>query len=150
MLIGISLDALEKHVALFIEEFLPQFLNVSAIAELRRCQHLGYYTAIFSNSPDFIVKPIAEYLNVDNWKATSYAVDKHRKLQGISNILTGEQKAQYLKQLKDNLHVDSQNVIAYSDSYADLPFLLASGQPVAVNPDKKLKAYAESHQWSII
>ena len=38
----------------------------------------------------------------------------------------------------------------YADSYYDLPFLTALGHPVAVNPDKRLRATAMSRQWPII
>jgi len=38
----------------------------------------------------------------------------------------------------------------YADSHYDLPFLNALGHPVAVNPDKRLRATAMSRQWPII
>lgn len=39
---------------------------------------------------------------------------------------------------------------AYSDSISDLPFLTAVGNPVAINPDKELRAYAGAHGWRTI
>ncbi|HBA66104.1 MAG TPA: HAD-IB family hydrolase, partial [Methylococcaceae bacterium] len=38
----------------------------------------------------------------------------------------------------------------YSDSHNDLPLLNRVQNPVAVDPDEKLKAYAEQSNWPII
>lgn len=38
----------------------------------------------------------------------------------------------------------------YSDSHNDLPLLLKVDQPVAVDPDAKLRAHAEAAGWSIL
>ena len=39
---------------------------------------------------------------------------------------------------------------AYSDSYSDLPFLEAVGNPVAVNPDRGLRRIAAERGWPVL
>ena len=39
---------------------------------------------------------------------------------------------------------------AYSDSYSDLPMLLAVGSPVATNPDARLRRAALANEWMIL
>jgi hypothetical protein len=38
----------------------------------------------------------------------------------------------------------------YSDSHNDLPLLQKVDQPIAVDPDDKLKAFAEQHGWQVM
>src|SRR5256885_2363061 len=39
---------------------------------------------------------------------------------------------------------------AYSDSFSDAPMLESVGNPVAVNPDRRLKRVAQSRGWPIL
>jgi phosphoserine phosphatase len=38
----------------------------------------------------------------------------------------------------------------YTDSFTDLPVLLAVREPIAVNPDRRLKRAAQRRGWSIV
>ena len=38
---------------------------------------------------------------------------------------------------------------AYSDSFNDLPMLSMVGDPVAINPDSRLRAHAKAQGWRI-
>jgi phosphoserine phosphatase len=46
-------------------------------------------------------------------------------------------------------NVDLSRSYAYADSISDLPMLEAVGNPVAVNPDKRLLAAAQDREWQI-
>ena len=150
LLIGLPLNDLEKHVQGFLDQFLPGALFFPLVNALRLAQHLGHYTLILSNSPSFLVEPIAKYFGVDEWKATVYGVDKDQKLCNIRSILEGEDKALFLQHLAEKLGVGLNEVTAYSDSSLDLPFLRSAGQAVAVRPDKKLRRYSLKQHWKII
>ena len=43
-----------------------------------------------------------------------------------------------------------QDSFAYSDSITDLPMLEAVGHPVAVNPDRELRAIAAERDWQTL
>lgn len=144
---GMSLSLISAHVKEFVDHWLVEALYIPAIAELRRAQHLGYYTLILSNSPSFLVKPIAEWLNVTDWKGTEYGVDKDGKLCHIAHVLSGKEKAGQLRNLIRKLGLTKNNVIAYSDSVSDLPLLESAGQAVVVNPDRKLKRISQAQNW---
>ena len=45
--------------------------------------------------------------------------------------------------------VDLNRSYAYADSISDLPMLEAVGNPVAINPDRRLAAAAMSRSWQI-
>jgi HAD superfamily hydrolase (TIGR01490 family) len=144
---GMPLVNISRHVKDFVDHWLAGALYLPAFSELRRAQHLGYYTMILSNSPSFLVKVIAEKLNVCDWKATEYEVDKDGKLCHIAHVLNGKDKAGQVCSLIKKLGLSKKNVTAYSDSFWDLPLLESVGFPVVVNPDRKLKRISQQQNW---
>ncbi|MCX6989103.1 MAG: HAD-IB family hydrolase [Chlamydiae bacterium] len=144
---GMSLNTISMYVKEFVDHWLIDALYIPAICELRRAQHLGYYTLILSNSPSFLVKVIAERLNVTDWKGTEYEVDKDGKLCHIAHVLNGKEKASQVRTVIQKLGLTKNNVTAYSDSVSDLPLLESAGQAVVVNPDRKLKRISQAQNW---
>jgi HAD superfamily hydrolase (TIGR01490 family) len=61
-----------------------------------------------------------------------------------------EGKAQAIRELAAREGVDLVASYAYSDSESDLPMLRAVGNPVAVNPDRKLERVAREQGWRIM
>lgn len=78
---------------------------------------------------------------VANGKITSksplYHVQGTRKNDKIQQDLTGKK-------------IDWQNSFAYADSYSDLSVLSLVGNPVAVQPEPKLRTIAERREWLIM
>jgi len=147
---GMVLNDIVGYVKEFVDHWLAKDLYLPAIYELKRAQHLGYYTVILSNSPSFLVKFIAEKLGVNEWAATEYEVDKDGKLCHIAHILNGKDKACRTGEIIQRLGLTVQNVTAYSDSFWDLPLLKFAGKAVVVNPDKKLFRISQILNWQIL
>jgi len=150
LLRGKSLQVLEASVEPFLQEYLSARIYLPVVAQLRRAQHLGHYTLILSSSPSFLVEKIAAWLNVDEWRATQYAVDSEQRLCHIAAIMQGEEKASCVQEIAGKLAIAKDKITAYSDSFLDLPLLLSAGAKVAVNPDRKLRRFSKLHQWSIL
>ena len=144
---GRSLDALENYVDRFFERYLETSFYLPAIRQLKLAQQLNHYTLILSNSPSFLVKKIAKFLDVCHWKATEYAVDNERKLCHIASIMEGEEKAIHVLNIAKELGLNRSSITAYSDSIWDIELLLAAGTAVVVRPDRKLSARAREHKW---
>lgn len=147
---GLSLPMLEMHVERFLAKYLGDNLYIPAIDRLKLSQHLGHHTLLLSNSPSFLVEAIAKQLDFHEWRATEYAVDNDGKLCHIASLMRGEEKASVAMQVANRLKLEKEKITAYSDSILDLPLLLTVGQPIAVNPDRKLARYSKEHQWQII
>jgi HAD superfamily hydrolase (TIGR01490 family) len=150
LLKGISLVSLEKEADDFVAQLLSKTYYFPALERLKLAQHLGHYTVILSNSPSFLVSRVANLLRVDAWRATEYAVDKDDKLCHISALMQGEEKARCVQQIASVLQIGQESITAYSDSCLDFPFLVASGNAVAVNPDKALLQLAKERGWEVI
>lgn len=150
LLRGKSLKEIESHVEPFLQDYLMSRLYAPVFARLRLAQHLGHYTLILSNSPSFLVKKVAQFLGVSDWRSTHYAIDKQQHLSHVESIMQGEEKALCVKEVAAILCIGQEKISAYSDSYLDLPLLLSAGTPVVVNPDRKLRRFSELHGWQIL
>lgn len=147
---GKSLKLIETNVEPFLEGYLRSKLYPPVLTQLRLAQHLGYYTLILSSSPSFLVEKVAKFLGVNEWRATEYAVDKQLNLCHISSILQGEDKARCVKEVAGRLDLGKERITAFSDSFLDLPLLRSVGNPIAANPDRKLREFSMEMQWTII
>lgn len=67
----------------------------------------------------------------------------------VGEILHGAAKARAVLILAQAQNLDLGECWAYSDSYNDIPLLSAVGNPVAINPDSKLRKHARDHNWPI-
>ncbi|MEX0961926.1 MAG: HAD family phosphatase [Simkaniaceae bacterium] len=150
LLKGRSFIDVKQALCDFLLIKLPDIWNHSVIAYLKRAQHLGHYTVILSNSPSFLVEPIAKLLNVDECQATEYIVDELGFFQRISKILDGPQKAYFIKKIATKFSLGRGDLTAYSDSYHDIAMLEAVDHPVAVNPDSKLLHFSQKKQWKVL
>ncbi len=140
-------------LALLVDQWLGQqwesLLYRPLIAELKNFQSKEVFTAVLSNSPDFIVEPIARLLQVDDWIATHYGKNVEGKLCRIENLIEGKEKGEYLDLLSVNKSIPRNSIAAYSDSFLDVPFLEKAGKPIAVRPDRKLKTLCKKMHWEI-
>lgn len=59
----------------------------------------------------------------------------------------GKAKAEAVRALAEAEGLDLARCSAYSDSANDIPMLSLVGHPHAINPDRKLRAYAKANDW---
>ena len=108
---------------------------------------------IITATNEFITKPIAALFEVDQLLPTELEIVGDRytgKISGIPCYQAGkvEKLNQWLAGSVNDLSLS--NSIFYSDSMNDLPLLQAAAVPVAVDPDAKLRDFAEKSDWKII
>lgn len=145
---GSSASLIDNWVEEFLVKYFNHLLYQPAILELRKAQESGHQVVILSSAPDFIVAAIAKRLGVSLWKCTEYAIDQNGFFSHIEKLMLGEDKALYIKKLKDSNK--ALIVKAYSDSYFDISFLNAASEAIGVNPDRKLRALCKKNHWMII
>lgn len=73
-------------------------------------------------------------------------VDKETPIYHINGLRKNDQ----INKVLSEKNVDWQNSFAYADSLSDLSVLELVGNPVAVQPEKKLRVIAEERGWEII
>jgi HAD superfamily hydrolase (TIGR01490 family) len=118
------------------------------IEESRRA---GCRQVLLSGGLDFTVRPLAEYLKMDDYIANrlefsgGYATGRLEK-----PFVAGASKAVIMRDYAARHGLDLAECWAYSDSYSDYPMLAVVGRPTAVNPDFRLRAVARSYDWPIV
>lgn len=136
------------------DDILPRLL-ASVRPETRqvveRHHEMGRDTYIVSASPVEIVGPLGAALGMTGVIATeSEVVDGVYTGRLLSEFCYGQGKVNRVRQLAQEKGYDLRLCYAYSDSRSDLPLLEMVGHPVAVNPDRELRAIAEENDWQIL
>jgi HAD superfamily hydrolase (TIGR01490 family) len=148
--LGASQDQVEKYAFSFVDEFFDKIQYTPAVKRLKEAKVMGHYIIILSSSPDFLVRLLAQRFEVNAWQATCYEVDENRQFSKISHVFLSDDKAHYVENEGMSRGIAKQQMSAYSDSILDLSFLKATGKPVGVNPDRRLKAICKRNQWEIL
>ena len=67
----------------------------------------------------------------------------------VGSLLHGPAKVEAVRALAEREGLDLELCSAYSDSANDIPLLELVGNPCAINPDGKLRAYAKARGWRV-
>lgn len=65
------------------------------------------------------------------------------------DLLHGAAKAEAVRALALAEGLDLSRCFAYSDSFNDLPMLTLVGRPAVINPDRRLRRYADQQGWQV-
>lgn len=112
----------------------------------------GHTVIISTATNEFVTRPAAEYLRVDDLIATQLEKKEHGftgNYYGIPNFKEGK-VTNMLSWLKDNPEHQLATSYFYSDSINDLPLLLKVGYPRPVNADKELTKVSRENNWRIL
>ena len=110
----------------------------------------GRLLVLATTSPEPWVAPLAERLDFDAVVATKWgAADGVYTGETDGPFVWGRAKAEAVGQWAAANNVELSKSYAYSDSYFDSPLLASVGNPVAVNPDLRLRGVALLRRWPI-
>jgi alcohol-forming fatty acyl-CoA reductase len=138
-----------KHLG---QESFPGFtlsrIYPGALACLRRHKALGHRVVLLSGALDFLLDPLKDL--ADDVLCASLQEENGSYTGELSGApVAGEARARMLASYARRRGVDLRRSYAYADSISDLPMLEAVGNPVAVNPDRRLAAAAKGREWKI-
>ena len=147
-------DVAEAARALFMREVIEPAImpQAQALIDAHRCA--GEQLVIVTATNEFVTRPIAQRLGVDEL----IAIELERDAQGwITGEIAGtpsfregkvERVGQWLR--ARGLDWDGTEITFYSDSHNDLPLLEKADHPVAVNPDLALRHVARQRGWRVL
>lgn len=152
---GMSRKAIYEKAAIFADAEIKDGLRPGGITALKAHKDRGDVVIIASAAADVIVEAISERLEIKYWIATDTGWDDQDNLvpEFASPNCYGPEKVRRIKALfKENPEITKNNQIItmYSDSYSDLEILCFADVGIAVNPDKKLEAYALKNGMSVV
>jgi HAD superfamily hydrolase (TIGR01490 family) len=151
LIAGWQQDEVEQLVTETLGDVAEPLVYAEALFLIDEHTRSGRRVIIISASPEEIVRPIADHIGVHEVIATEIKTDAMgRYLPEIDVYAMGPGKATAMEDLAERDGIDLAGSYAYSDSITDLPMLEAVGNPVAVNPEKELRAIAEEREWPIL
>jgi HAD superfamily hydrolase (TIGR01490 family) len=147
-----------RQLAQWLRQFEQQMgLRIPAATQelVRRHRAEGHVCALVTATTRFVAEPFARLFGIEHVVAT--------EAQRVDDQLSGE--IQGLPCFREHKVIRVQQWLAglglpeiaafeacwfYSDSVSDLPLLCAVSNPVAVNPDERLRAHALACAWPIL
>jgi HAD superfamily hydrolase (TIGR01490 family) len=148
---GISRDRLFSLGEEYCERILIGRLYPQAVELIEANRVAGIEPVLVTGSPDFIVEPLARHLGVADFAANRFVFSRNRAVGRLAEpVMAGDEKAVWCEDYAASRNIDLKDCWGYADSHYDTAFLAAVGHPVAVNPDRRLRAAALSRQWPVI
>ena len=110
----------------------------------------GQEVWLVTATPVQLAQVIAKHIGLTGALGTVAEV-KDGKFTGrlVGDILHGPGKKHAVAALAASSGLDMSRCTAYSDSANDIPMLSMVGTAVAINPDRKLRNYAQKMGWTI-
>lgn len=148
---GHNIEVIEKLcVDVFLEHLVPK-IRPEILESMEEHRSKGGGVVLLSSSSEPLCKQVYTHLKMDDLICS--------KLESVNGILTGKTRGKlvYGKE-KEHRLVDyckehgyiQEDAFYYGDSYTDEYVMSAVGNPVAVDPDKKLLSIALKNDWTII
>jgi HAD superfamily hydrolase (TIGR01490 family) len=152
---GQTVEALDRATAAFIDHVVQPMLMPAACELVQRHQRAGDLVAIITATNDFVTRPIARLLGVDELLATELARDASGRVTGqIAGVpCFREGKVARLQNwlaARGLALGDFESSTFYSDSTNDLPLLEHVSHPVATNPGPALERIAQDRGWPVL
>ncbi len=146
-----SLEQLYVWRKQFLTEIITPILLTSAKELVEKHRAQGDTLLVITATNRFITTPIVEMYGIENLIATTPELIDDRytgEIIGVPCFQDGKVTLlnTWLKQTGESL----TGSYFYSDSFNDLPLLKLVDNPVAVDPDDKLRHFAKEHAWEIL
>lgn len=141
--------------ARFLDEVVRPMLHPAALALVQRHRREGDLVAIVTATNDFVTRPIAGLMGVDELIATDLARDEAGRvtgtIRGVPAFREGKiERVQQWLAARGQALGDFERSTFYSDSTNDLPLLERVSHPVATNPGPALERIAHERGWPVL
>ena len=147
----------EWHNA-FMQEVIAGQLHQKAIDLVKRHQDAGDLCCVVTATNSFVTRPIVESFGIEHLVATEPATTGDNPLANFTGEVKGIPSFREGKLQRVHDWLATQHLVLdqlpksyfYSDSMNDLPLLEKVSNPVATNPDTRLRDEAAKRHWPIL
>lgn len=150
-MVGRTVENVAEAVAQFIKAVIDPLVYREARQTIARHKAAGDRLLVISATGVHIVSPVAAHLGIDEVLAIDLEVQDGQFTGLTEGILTyREGKVLRLSEWLRTQDEMLEGAFFYSDSRNDLPLLKLVDNPITVNPDPTLRAYAQEHGWPVL
>ena len=147
-------EAAAQAHAQFMRDVVQPAIRPEALALLRQHQSAGDLVVIITATNEFVTGPIAQALGVPDLLAMQLERSADGwftgAIAGVPSMRAGKVTRMEQWLAARGLDWGSVESTFYSDSLNDVPLLEKVNQPVATNPDDRLRALALQRGWRIL
>jgi HAD superfamily hydrolase (TIGR01490 family) len=147
---GLPVEEMRAIVAEAVDSAFRPHVYRGALELVARHRERGERSFIVSAALQEIVDALVAELGFDGGLGSTAEVESGVYTGRVERRLDGKAKAEALVPLAAEQGIDLAESTAYSDSGSDVPFLEAVGNPVAVNPDRRLRRIAAERSWRVL
>ena len=156
-----TVGALAVHAPARLAQWLREFQQVvapripsAAKALVGAHQAAGHACALVTATTRFVAEAFAGVLGLDEVLATQPELGPDGRYTGeiVGHACFREHKLAHVQDWlarQGRTWADVRRSWFYSDSFNDLPLLQAVTDPVAIDPDARLRAHAQAHGWPV-
>lgn len=142
-------DVIDRTLTFYREEVV-QTVKPKAREAIARHKAAGDLIFLLTSSSNYLSAPLGDTLQIDGFLANRFEVeDGHFTGRAVLPFCFGAGKVVHAAVIADKLRVPLKECVFYTDSYSDLPMLEAVGEPVVVDPDRRLLRLAMKRGWRI-
>ena len=136
----------------FYEEEVRRLYRPGALEAIEQQRQAGRLRILLTSSTQYLGDLVAEDLGLEGCLANVMEVDVHGRLTGqIEGVVCyGRGKLLKAEAKLEQLNASMEACTFFTDSYADISVMEAVGNPVAVNPDIRLKRWAKARGHPIV
>ena len=118
---------------------------------VRRHRAAGDLCAIVTGASPYASAPLARRLGIDHVVSTVFELDAERRFTGRPEapLCVGAGKVERAERLARRHGFRLEDAVFYTDSVSDLPLMERVAEPLAVNPDPRLRRIAERRGWRV-
>lgn len=142
---GRQLDDFKNGARGFYEESIRPLLAPGIVKRVKRHRQEGHLLVLVSASVRYYLEEVVRDLMFDHLLCTDLEVGADGRLTGRADgpLCIAEEKRVQIERLARRLGVDLTASFAYGNHQADIPMLALVGHPVAVEPTRPLRIWAE-------
>ena len=147
---GLQVDYFWQIVRAWFDDMLVDHITEGGREAVAWHAEQGHEMLVCSASPQFSVRPVAEYLRIPHVICSEWLTAGGRLTGKVRlPIAYGEGKILYVRQWAEKLNVDLAQSYFYTDHISDQPLLELVGTPVAVAPEPELLRLSQARGWRV-
>ncbi|RJO61937.1 hypothetical protein C4544_01505 [candidate division WS5 bacterium] len=147
---GKSEEEVNEIINDYFDHCLRNKIYLKSSELIKRYRDNDFEIILFSATISPVAKKLVEFFKADSYLSTELEI-RDGKYTGLvkGGIFIGLNRAHVIRQMICSLK-KIDRIAILSDRFSDKEIFLLADEPVAINPDKKLRNFAKKENWEII
>ncbi len=148
---GTEAKFMQEFTGDVVDDLLISFVRPEIKEEINKHRKNGGKIVMLSAALTFIVKPIAEFLNFDDYICSNPEIEKGYYTGNPDGpVCIDDEKEIQIREYCLQHKVELPDAWFYGDSWDDRFALSIVGHPVCINPDRRLLKLSGKKNWRVI